>query len=98
MANNGLTTIEGMLEHIVYASDETHYTVARFQESGKLTHVTIVGTLPGAHAGQTLRLTGTWVSHKRFGEQFQVEQCEEVIPSTALGVERYLASGLIPGI
>jgi exodeoxyribonuclease V alpha subunit len=36
--------------------------------------------------------------HQKFGQQFKVENYEEVVPSTIVGIERYLASGVISGI
>lgn len=92
------TQIEGELTQIVYANEQSGYTVARLREKGRLHSVTVVGNLFSVNPGENLLLTGTWVQHKRFGRQFRVESCTVVAPSTVEGIQRYLASGLIKGI
>ena len=58
---------------------------------------TAVGHLPGVRPGECLRLTGRWERDRRFGEQFKVATYLPVTPATLVGIERYLASGLIRG-
>lgn len=47
--------------------------------------------------GMVLRLTGEWIDTK-FGKQFSAIDWEEVMPSSLIGIEGYLSSGLIKGI
>jgi exodeoxyribonuclease V alpha subunit len=72
--------------------------VAKLREKDKRELTTIVGNLSGINPGESLKLTGNWVHNKKFGEQFQVETFEVTIPATLLGIQKYLASGLIKGI
>lgn len=65
-------------------------------ETGK--EVSAVGNLAGVRIGESLRLTGQWTTHPRFGEQFQVQSFTAVSPATLVGIERYLGSGLVTGI
>jgi len=60
--------------------------------------VTIVGSFPDIHAGQTLRLKGYWREHPKYGQQLQVVHAQETKPATLTGLEKYLGSGLIKGI
>lgn len=60
--------------------------------------MTIVGNFANIQAGQTLALEGTWRSHPKYGEQFQVTQYQETKPATLTGIEKYLGSGLIKGV
>src|SRR6266436_4421066 len=60
--------------------------------------VTAIGSFPDIHAGQTLRLTGFWREHPKYGRQFQVVHAQETKPATLTGLEKYLGSGLIKGI
>ncbi|HXT22903.1 MAG TPA: ATP-dependent RecD-like DNA helicase, partial [Thermoanaerobaculia bacterium] len=48
--------------------------------------------------GESLKLSGRWVQDKKYGEQFQVESWLTMQPSTVLGMERYLGSGLVRGV
>ncbi|MFC6881994.1 MULTISPECIES: ATP-dependent RecD-like DNA helicase [Actinomadura] len=88
-----------MLERITYANEETGYTVARVAtERTGPDLLTVVGTLAGAQAGESLRLSGRWRSHPKYGRQFEVDSFTTVLPATVQGVRRYLGSGMIKGI
>ncbi len=87
------------MERITFVSEETGYTIARLatERSGP-DLLTVVGALLGAQIGESLRLTGQWGSHPRYGRQFQVHSYTTVLPATIQGIRRYLGSGLIKGI
>ncbi|WP_274710054.1 ATP-dependent RecD-like DNA helicase [Streptomyces sp. SKN60] len=94
-----LAVLEGVLERITYANEESGYTVARVDTgrgSGDL--LTVVGALLGAQPGESLRMQGRWGSHPQYGRQFTVENYTTVLPATVQGIRRYLGSGLIKGI
>ncbi len=95
-----LETLEGSVEAIVYANEETHYTVARLlpEGRGRQEPVTIVGNLAALQVGESVRARGRWTVHKQFGRQFVVEQFESVLPRTVVGIKKYLGSGLVKGI
>ncbi len=80
-----MTLISGVLEKITYLNEENGFVVARLQEKGKKDLTTIVGNLSGIHPGESLKLVGKWVQNRRFGEQFQVETFEMMVPATVHG-------------
>ncbi len=88
----------GVVERVTFHSEESGYTVARFNVPGERELVTIIGRFPEIHAGQTLRLTGFWREHPKYGRQFQCLHAQETKPATLTGLEKYLGSGLIKGI
>ncbi len=93
------SVLEAVLERVTYANEETGYTIARVateRSGGDL--LTVVGPLLGAQVGESLRLTGRWTSHPRYGRQFEVRTYATVLPATIQGIQRYLGSGLIKGI
>ncbi len=90
--------IHGLLERISYHNEENDFVVAKLRERDKKGLTTIIGNLSGINPGESLKLTGQWVNNKRFGEQFQVESFEVAVPATLLGIQKYLASGLIKGV
>ncbi|MDD5511150.1 MAG: helix-hairpin-helix domain-containing protein, partial [Dehalococcoidales bacterium] len=92
------STLEGILERIVYYNEENDYTVARLQVARNPDLVTIVGNMPCPNPGETLRLRGQWIVDAKFGRQFRVEGCLSVLPATITGIEKYLGSGLVKGI
>ncbi|WP_405149250.1 ATP-dependent RecD-like DNA helicase [Sphaerisporangium sp. NBC_01403] len=91
--------LSAVLERITYANEETGYTIARVAvERGGADLVTAVGPLLGAQVGESLRLTGRWGSHPKYGRQFEVWSYTTVLPATVQGIQRYLGSGLVKGI
>ncbi|MFJ8213747.1 ATP-dependent RecD-like DNA helicase [Streptomyces sp. NPDC096033] len=102
MANDAvvqLAVVEGVLERITYANEESGYTVARVDTGrGAGDLLTVVGSLLGAQPGESLRMEGRWGSHPQYGRQFSVENYSTILPATIQGIRRYLGSGLIKGI
>jgi exodeoxyribonuclease V alpha subunit len=91
--------LEAVLERVTYANEDTGYTIAGVAtERTGPDLLAVVGPLLGAQIGQSLRLTGHWGSHPRYGRQFVVESYTTVLPATIQGIRRYLGSGLIKGI
>lgn len=93
-----LECLEGTIERIVYVNEENNYTVARLKTDEVKAPVTIVGNLVGINPGETLKVVGKWVFHKKFGQQFTVSNYRPTVPATLNGIEKYLSSGLIKGI
>ncbi|WP_406075717.1 ATP-dependent RecD-like DNA helicase [Streptomyces virginiae] len=94
-----LAVVDGVLERITYANEESGYTVARVDTGrGGGDLLTVVGALLGAQPGESLRMEGRWGSHPQYGKQFTVENYRTVLPATIQGIRRYLGSGLIKGI
>ncbi len=91
-------TVTGTIEHITYRNPENHFTIARLQVEATRSRVTILGYLPHSSRGESLRVTGHWERHPRFGAQLKVERYETLLPSTVDDIRRYLSAGLIPGI
>jgi exodeoxyribonuclease V alpha subunit len=90
---------EAVLERITFADEETGYTIARVATGRSGADLlTVTGPLLGAQVGESLRLTGRWTSHPRYGRQFEVRSYATVLPATIQGIQRYLGSGLIKGI
>src|SRR5436305_9005383 len=90
--------LQGIVERVTYHAEDSGYTVARLKVPSHSDLVTIVGRFPSISAGQTLRVTGFWRDHPKFGQQFQVVHAQETKPATLTGLEKYLGSGLIKGI
>lgn len=95
---DNFTTIEGVLERIVYFNEENNFTIARLQVGRIPDLLTVVGAIPCPNPGETLRLKGQWTVDPKYGKQFRVQSCLSVLPSTITGIEKYLGSGLVKGI
>jgi exodeoxyribonuclease V alpha subunit len=90
-------SIDATVARVLYASSDSGWSAVRCRtEHGA--SFTAVGTLLGVQPSDELRLTGRWVQHPRFGEQFEVQSYVHVAPSTLDGIRRFLASGRVRGI
>ena len=89
-------TIEGFVEKIVFRNAENGYTVLQLAVDGEET--TCVGTFSFVNEGEFLKLTGVYVAHAVYGEQFKVNTYAVEEPNDAFAMERYLGSGAIKGV
>jgi exodeoxyribonuclease V alpha subunit len=96
--NRDATTLEGVLERVVFANDENAWSVVKVAVAGYRDLVTAVGNLLGVQPGENLRLSGGWINDPKYGRQFRVSSYATVVPATLNGIEKYLGSGLIRGI
>ncbi|HSK74929.1 MAG TPA: ATP-dependent RecD-like DNA helicase [Thermoanaerobaculia bacterium] len=92
------STIEGVLERVVFSNEENAWSVVRITVPGQRDAVTAVGNLLGVQPGENLRLSGAWINDPKYGRQFRVASYQTVLPATLTGIEKYLGSGLIRGI
>ena len=100
-----MDSLSGSIERVTYYNPENGYSVVRLRPPKRNLPginreglVTIVGNLPELSPGEHVRLRGEWVKHAKHGTQFQVDTCEQTLPATITGMQRYLGSGLIRGI
>ncbi len=90
-------TIEGAVGRVLFSNDENGWCAVRLQPEDAAS-VTAIGPLLGVRQGDELRVTGRWVSHAKYGEQFEVESYVHLAPSTLDGLRRFLGSGKIRGL
>lgn len=89
--------IRGTVEQIVFYNQENGYAVLRLaSEDGA--EVTATGTFPNIGLGEEVVLTGFWVTHPSYGEQFAAAGFERRLPSSVRGIAEYLGSGLLRGV
>ncbi|HBF77822.1 MAG TPA: ATP-dependent RecD-like DNA helicase, partial [Clostridiaceae bacterium] len=91
-----MVEIQGVVDQIVYKNDDNGYVVLKLKTKDDL--IAAVGYVPFITEGQRIKIEGEWVIHPTFGQQVKIKSCEEILPSNIEGIERYLSSGLIPGI
>ncbi len=87
----------GTVEQVVYYNDENGYAVLRIAlDDGS--EATATGAFPGIGAGEQVNLTGNWVTHPAYGEQFSTVGFDRSLPSSVNGIAEYLGSGVIRGL
>lgn len=104
MAETALDTIDGTVVGIVFRNDATGYSVLRVvgPDDGtfrlKQPECVVVGNCGAVWEGEDLHAVGEWVTDKVHGRQFRAKEIICATPRSVIGIERYLASGLIKGI
>ena len=89
MDNEKLYELDCTVERIVYRNEENGYTVIETNVDGN--EITAVGTMPEVCEGEHLHLLGRFTSHSSYGEQFKVDAFESIMPTTTLGILKYLS-------
>ncbi|MFV0516107.1 MAG: ATP-dependent RecD-like DNA helicase [Aminipila sp.] len=86
----------GTIEEIIFKNEDNGYTIAIAENESEI--FTVVGYLPFVDKGRSYEFTGNWKNHPTYGEQFDVTEAKEIMPTSKEGVESFLASGAIRGI
>ena len=90
--------INCVIERITYHNDQNGYSVIKVSAKGYSDIIAAVGVMPEAHVGSVFNLYGVWKNDPKYGQQFIFQRCEETLPATINGIQKYLGSGLIKGI
>jgi len=81
---------------IIFQNKDNGYTIAVVEN--KEEQFTAVGSFLGPVLGREFMLEGDWKTHPSYGEQFVFASHQEVMPTSAEGIEGFLSSGLLKGI
>lgn len=90
--------LEGSIERVTFFSEENGFCVLQVKVKGQRDLATVVGSAPIVNSGEWLSAEGSWVIDKNHGRQFKAVQLRCIPPTTAEGIEKYLASGMVRGI
>ena len=85
------------ISNIVYSNPDNGYVICEV-ESKEEGQFYAVGYMPGISEGENAELTGAWVTHQEYGEQFKVELYKTIMPSDENAMIKYLGSGMIKGV
>lgn len=88
--------MEATVLGMIFRNEENGYTVLSVRTGKRETSV--IGSLPRLSEGEQVKFQGAWVEHPQYGRQFKATGCDIQSPTTLLGIERFLGSGLIHGI
>lgn len=91
--------LRGSVRRITYQNPTNNYTVIQLALDQGQGIATVVGyPLITLNEGTHVVIRGNYISHKKFGLQFQAESFSEVLPSSKEGILNYLGSGYIKGV
>jgi exodeoxyribonuclease V alpha subunit len=91
-------TIRLTLRRVHFHDAGTGFTVAVGTREDSAEELTFVGNCAALQLGELVAVTGEWRNHKRWGRQFAAESVVPVVPTSAEGIESYLAAGHVKGI
>jgi exodeoxyribonuclease V alpha subunit len=87
-----------VVARITFENEETGFRVLRVAPDGRDEPEPWVGVFHAVPPGTRVRATGRYERDKKHGQQLRVETLLTVAPSTLEGLERYLGSGMVPGV
>jgi exodeoxyribonuclease V alpha subunit len=90
--------LAGLVERVTFHNTESGFCVLRLKARGHRDLMTVVGHAATISAGEFVQASGTWVNDRTHGLQFRASFLKVTPPTTAEGIERYLASGMMRGI
>ena len=93
---NSTVTIKGTVDSVTYRNEDNGFGVIVLDYAGE--PLNVVGELGNVEEGEDLELTGMFVKHPKFGDQFRAEVCVRSLPVEASAIQRYLAGGVVKGI
>jgi len=95
-------TVTGEVERVTFENENTGFRVLRLGrlegDLGRRARLVVVGTAPAVGPGTRVRVTGQLIDDQRHGEQLRADSIVLLLPESREGIERYLASGVLPGV
>jgi len=93
-----METLQVTARRIWFHNEVTGFTVATASREDSGEELRIVGTFPSPRIGEPLSVSGEWRNDPKYGRQFAADSVVPILPTSAEGVESYLAAGHVKGI
>ncbi len=90
-------TLTGTVDEIIFSNPDNGYMICMI-DSAEEGLFTATGYMPYVTEGERVALTGGWVMHPDYGEQFKISYYETIMPSDEESILKYLSSGIVKGI
>lgn len=89
--------VNGRIEAVLYASEDSGYAVLRVatEDGGE---VSVVGCIPLASPGEAITAQGSWEEDPVYGPQFRAEYTQRMLPGDTDSIYAFLCSGAVRGI
>ena len=90
--------LAGLIVRVTFHNAENGFCVLRIKARGHRDLVTVVGHAAVVSVGEWITASGEWINDRTHGQQFKASFIRTSAPSSIAGIEKYLGSGMIPGI
>ena len=98
MRQAAASPIQDVVEQVTFHNADTGFCVLRVKARGHRDLAIVVGHAATISPGEWITATGDWVNDRTHGQQFKARFLPASAPSSAEGIERYLAAEMIRGI
>lgn len=88
--------LEGNVLSVIFRNDDNGYTVLSVDADGKET--VCVGSCFPVRPGESVKLSGQYVTHAKHGRQFEFSSMEAGSPIGDASIEAFIGSGILKGI
>jgi exodeoxyribonuclease V alpha subunit len=89
--------LAGLVERVTFHNEDSGFCVLRVKARGQRDLLTVIGHAATIGAGEFVQASGRWVNDRMHGVQFRADFLHAAPPTTAEGIEKYLALGMIKG-
>ncbi|MGM9912576.1 SF1B family DNA helicase RecD2 [Floccifex sp.] len=93
-----METIDAILEYVVFENEQNHYIVATFSQTDTYHKFTATGIVRDVSEDMEYTLTGDYVHHPKYGEQFQIKSAVRKLPTNEKQIVRFLSGERFNGI
>ncbi len=90
--------LAGLVERLTFHNEDNGFCVLQVKARGHRDLVTVVGHAAMISPGEFVQANGVWINDRQHGPQFKAQYLKAAAPTTAEGIKKYLASGMIKGI
>ena len=90
--------LAGLIVRVTFHNAENGFCVLRIKARGHRDLVTVIGHAAVVSVGEWITASGEWINDRTHGQQFKASFIRTSAPSSVAGIEKYLGSGMIPGI
>src|ERR1700732_3737293 len=90
--------LAGLVERVTFHNADSGFCVLRVKARGHRDLITVIGHAAVIAAGEWVTASGAWVNDRTHGQQFKAHFLRTSAPTSADGIEKYLSSGMIPGV
>jgi exodeoxyribonuclease V alpha subunit len=91
-------SIQGIVERVTFHNESNGWSVLKVKCFNDFEVTSVIVHQTKVFAGATMKFTGNWSNHPKYGRQFTASLAEERKPASSAALEKYLGSGLIKGV
>ncbi len=89
--------LSGTVERLLFSEPEAGFYVFNYSFIANRNNCSWLSSYHN-NKGNKCKLPGNWVTHPKFGKQFEAQHAIVQLPTHVVGLKKYLGSGLIKGI